>query len=262
MPNLPAKPDDDLLVGLEDFDLKTDMQMPRLRLDHQEGVLVDTLSGATYETIEGAILLGLIKQRTMWPPDVGEEKTGPLCRSLNFTQGNPDHDRFPWKASGFKPADYPEGEQLPCEGCQLKEWGTHPKNETAWCAEQFTIALMIPAGRGTAPALLTLQRSGLKSARAYMTSFVREQRPMFTAYTNISLLQLKRGTVKYVVPQFTMGGNTDESLYPDFADQTRRIKAFVQSPRSESAGDRESTSEATPTAKTAASTDDDDKIDW
>lgn len=257
MTNLPAPISDDLMVGFEDFD-NSDIVMPRLKLDHTEGVMVDTLSGETFTEAE-LVFLGNIKGRILWPAEVSEDKTGPLCQSLNFTQGLPDRDKFPWKASGFKPAEYPADAPLPCDGCQLKEWETHPQGGKPWCSELFTLALMLPAGDGWTPALLTLQRSAIKATRAYMTAFMRQKTPLFVTTTKLSLQQLRRGSVKYVVPQFAKGSPTDPELHAEFADHYRRIRTFVQTPREE----KETTDTgAAPTAKSAAATDDDDKLDW
>lgn len=259
MTALPAVPLDDsgLMVGFEDFD-SSDMVIPRMRLDHTEGVLVDTLSGETYTELE-LLLLGLVKQRILWPAEVTEEKSGPLCKSLNFSQGLPDHPKFPWAAAGFKPADYTEGTPLPCAGCQLKDWGSNPKNDTSWCAEQYTFALMVPSSNadGWSPALLTLQRSGLKSARAYMSAFARAGKPLFSSTTKLSLIPLKRGSVKYVVPQFVKGAPVPEDQWIEFADQARRIRTFVQTPRDEVVEETPVTATST---RTAAATDDSDSI--
>lgn len=261
MADLPAPIDDDLNVGLEDFD-STDMVLPMLRLNHQDGCFVDNLSGETFEE-KDVILLGLIKQRILWPPELGEDKVGPLCRSLNFVEGLPDRNRFPWKAAGFREADFEDdGKNLPCEACALKEWGSHPQRETPWCSEQFTFALLMDTGNGFSPALLTLQRSGIKGARAYMTAFKRSNTPLFTTVTHLRLQHNRRGTVKYSVVQFAKGAATNSDEWQEYAGTYRRIRDFVQTPREEVSSDEEPTTSTAPSKSTAASIENDDEIDF
>jgi hypothetical protein len=258
--------------GLEDFE-PSDMMVPTWRLDHGEGVVVDSLSGERFEKAE-VIITGLVKQRTLWAAEMSETKEMPLCRSLNFTAGVPDQEnpkRFPWAAAGFNYDDYKVGGddatlELPCEGCQLKEWGSHPKNQTPWCAEQWVFSLMTKTGETWSPAILTLQRSNLQAARAYVTSFARSRSPLFVCTTKLTCTLNKRGTVKYTTIAFAKGTDTPEELHDDFADQYRRIREFIQTPRGNDRNSAENDS-AAPTApasnkRGAAAIDDDDEIDF
>lgn len=249
MTTLPARVDDDLNVGLEDID-SSDMMMPTLRLNHGDGVMEDSLSGETFDRVT-AIPLGVIKNRILWPAEMGDDKAPPLCRSLNFTEGIPDGDNFPWKAAGFDRAKFEEGENLPCANCALKEWGSHPKTETPWCSEQWVVPMMLAGG----PALFTLQRSSLKGIRAYVTSFARARQPLFVNYVKISLNQQRRGSVKFVVPQFAKGDATDEADHRDLADAYRRVRDYVQTPRAEDAPSETKVSVGT---KSESAYDDDD----
>jgi hypothetical protein len=52
---VPAIIEDDLMVGLEDFDV-TDAVMPRLRIDGQNAVFEDNLSKATYTELDAILL--------------------------------------------------------------------------------------------------------------------------------------------------------------------------------------------------------------
>lgn len=242
-------------IGLEDFDT-TDMVMPTLRLDHQEGVMVDTLSGEQFPSLT-VVLLGLVKQRILWPAEMSETKENPMCRSLNFSVGTPDPDkpeRFPYAAAKLDPDQYPDL-HLPCEACALKEWGSNPKNQTPWCSEQWTFPLMMPAGEGWAPAVFTLQRSNLKAARAYMTSFARSKKPLFTTETKITLQSNKRGTVKYVNTMFAKGDDTPSDFHPELAENYRRIREWLQTPRDEAPSDDEGTSVSNPSSAAVADED-------
>ena len=78
--------------GLESIDA-SDLSMPIIKMVHDQGVWEDSLSGEQFEEMD-VILLGLIKQRVLWPAEMAEEADAPLCRSYNFTQGHPS-DKFP-----------------------------------------------------------------------------------------------------------------------------------------------------------------------
>ena len=232
MANLPAVPDADNF-GLEDFDIKTDMVMPKLQIDHTDGVLVDTLSGEKFEKIS-VVLLGLVKQRILWPPEVTEQKENPLCRSLNFHEGQPDPEnpqRFPWSASGLDQPTSPMN--VACSECKLKDWGSNPKNDSPWCTEQWTFPLAMMVNDLTwGPATLTLQRSNLKPARSYLSSYARAKEPLFTAVTEVKMNPMKRGSVKYVTLSFSKGAPTDIQLHPEFRNEFLRIRDWLQAPRS------------------------------
>lgn len=235
MSNLPVPAYGDDNIGLEDFDT-TDMVMPTLRLDHTEGVLVDTLSQEKYEKIS-VVLLGLVKQRILWPPEVGEVKENPLCRSLDFVVGTPDPqkpERFPWAQAGFDQAS--SGSELNCSDCKLKDWGSGQKNDSPWCTEQWTFPLMMQQSEANwAPATLTLQRSNIKPLRAYLSDYVRSGRPLFTNATNITLQQNKRGTVKYVTVGLAKGAATPDDLHETFRTEFLRIRTWLRTPRNQEA---------------------------
>ena len=221
--------------GLEDFE-SSDLVMPRLKIVGKDATFEDNLTGEAHSKIT-VVLLGLVKQRILWAPEV-EEGDGPLCRSLDFSTGQPYVKEFPWKESGFDrraaedasvDADNPT---LGCASCALKEWGTNPRGSTPWCSEQHTYPLMLNAGGDNwMPAILTLQRSGIKASKAYTSGFARARQPLYTAITEISLQPQKRGTVDYAVPLFKKLGATDEADYPEYAQNYRQIREFLQSSR-------------------------------
>lgn len=223
------------IEGLEDFD-QSDLVMPRLRIVGKDAEFEDNLTGERHSKIT-VILLGLVKQRILWAPEV-EDGDGPLCRSLDFSTGLPYAKEFPWKESGFDrrsaedasaDADHPT---LACASCALKEWGTNPKGSTPWCSEQHTYPLMMQAGEGLwVPAILTLQRSGIRASKAYTSGFARSRQPLYTAITEISLQPQKRGSVDYAVPLFAKKSLTDEADYPEYAQNYRQIREFLQSSR-------------------------------
>lgn len=241
---------DDVVEGLEDFDSKTDAQMPMLRIKHDSGQFVDGLSGETInepgEAVE-VILLGLIKQRVLWAAEVSDDAK-PLCKSYNFTEGVPDEDTFPTKASGFTRDDVDSG-VLACVDCKLKDWGSHPQRDTPWCSEQHTFALLVKTGDGWSPALLTVQRSAIKPSKQYLTSFARAKTPLYTVVTSITLDQRRRGSVDFSVPKFVRGAETDQDDWPAYAATYRGIREFVQTPRSRDDDEGDEDEDETPVAE-------------
>lgn len=244
-------------TGLEDFD-SSDMVMPRLSIEHPDALFKDNLTGETHEKLQ-VVMLGLIKQRILWGEEVNEGDR-PLCKSYDFREGHPDADKFPWEASGFDKEQ--AGDTLPCAGCALKEWDSHPKNSTPWCSEQHTFPVLMQTGEDefTAPAILTVQRSAIKPSKSYLTAFARSKTPLYTVVTEISLNPQKRGSVNYAVPAFKKVGTTDQDEWGDFAAHYRTIRDYITTPppeqeESKSAG----TTQAQPSeAAQAASGDDDD----
>ena len=256
------------MTGLEDFDQAIDAVMPTLRIEHKDGTFVDGLSGESFPELK-IILLGLIKQRVLWEADMDESSKGPLCRSYDFKTGVPEIDRFPWKSSGFDKAALDADPELPCESCNLKDWGSHPKRDAPWCSEQHTFAVLQPVGDdgGLAPALLTVQRSAIKPSRTYMTSFARTKTPLYTVWTKITLDSRRKGSVDYAVPKFIRAEATQQNEWPMFAQQYRQIRQFVQTPRTRDEDENatpgaapasDPTSSTSPTAPPAV--DDDDEL--
>lgn len=225
--------------GLESID-SSDLSMPIIKMVHDQALWEDSLSGEQFEEMD-VILLGLIKQRVLWPAEVAEEAEAPLCRSYNFTQGHPG-EKFPIKAksdpaspleaSGFAAEDFNSG-LLSCTGCNLKEWGSHPTRDVPWCVEQFVFAVMMtePGEDLGSPAILTLQRSSIKPAKAYITAFVRQKKPLFVARTTLKLNAQSRGSVKYSVPKFVKGVATDPDFHEQYAELYHHVKDFVTTPR-------------------------------
>lgn len=211
---------DDFDDGLEDFET-SDMVMPRVNLVHADQEFEDNLSGERFSELE-VVILGLVKQRVMWAEEV-DEGDGPLCRSNDAKIGSPQ-ENFPWDASGFA-----EGtEEPPCEQCNFSQW---QNNKPPACNEQYTLPVLMPIeGQGfIAPAILTFQRSGLKTTRSYLSSFKRSGTPTFTATTTISLEAKKRGSVVYSTPKFQKGEPTDADNYQMFAQQYRSIREYLHS---------------------------------
>jgi hypothetical protein len=213
-------------VGLEDFD-DSSAPIPRLNIDGPRALFVDSLSGEEYETLN-TVVLGLVRQRVLWTPGDLKEGAKPLCRSRDGKIGLPQ-EGFPWEESGFEKFDLDDEQQeLSCDACPLKEWGSDPQSgEKPWCTEQAITIVYHEGG----PALVTLQRSSMAAIRAYAASFKRSGKPMFTKYATVSLLPQRRGSVRYAVPEFKSAGTTPEEDHDFFADMFIKARTFLTSRR-------------------------------
>jgi hypothetical protein len=238
-----AHRDEDMAgLGLEDASI-SDIVIPRIRIVHDQGVFEDNLSKEQYPSLR-VILLGLVKQRLMWADDM-DEGDKPQCKSPNFEQGFPSTSedipkdkRFPWKDSVFNPADFPPEQgvngltTLPCVRCNFKEWGQDKKPPR--CMEQHTYPLMFNPDPEDpdfwSPALFTVQKTGIKPSRNYLSSFVQAKKPMFTAITELNLTMMSRGTVKYSVPSFKRIGNTEQEMWEEYANTFKAIREFAKTP--------------------------------
>jgi hypothetical protein len=256
--SLPAGLNDDD-YGLEDFGTE-DFVMPRLNINHGGANFVDNLTGQEYPELT-VVLLGLIKQRILWDADVDEGEK-PMCKSYDFSTGRPDVMRFPWKVAKFDHQAGAKDGTLPCASCNLKEWGSHPQRETPWCSEQHTFPLLMEVAGGYAPAILTLQRSGIKPSRAYLSAFARTKTPLFTVKTKIGLTAQKRGSVNYAVPTFVKQDETDEDEWSGFAQQYRSIREFITTAPAPKSDDEQKSASvpASPAAAASASGDDDEDL--
>lgn len=236
MSNVPANVSD-YDTGLEQFD-SSDAVIPRLSILHKEQEFKDSLTNEQFPKIQ-TIILGLVKQRVLFH-NIVDEGDMPMCKSANFETGFPNTSddikkdkRFPWDKSGFDPADFPPDDEgvirLPCSGCQLKEWGSHPDGKKPYCAEQFTLAILYDPRETDewVPALVTFQKTSLKPLKAYLTSFARSKSAAFQAITEMSLTPEKRGSNEYSVPIFKRVGDTDEENWREFSTSYRNMKEFL-----------------------------------
>lgn len=227
----------DFETGLEDFNME-DAVIPRLSIVHKEGEFKDSLSNEQFPKVK-VIILGLVKQRVLWHPDV-DDGDWPMCRSANHDIGfpnlsddQPKEKRFPWEKSGFRKEDFPAGEdeliRLPCSGCQLKEWKSHPDGKRPYCSEQFTLPILYdPREDGNwVPAIITFQKTALKPLKAYLSSFARSRNAAFMAVTEIGLDMLKRGSTDYSVPNFKRIADTDEELWREYSVNYRTMRDFL-----------------------------------
>lgn len=241
----PYDPSQFASTGLEDFSM-SDAVMPRIKINHERGTWGDNLTGMEFETLR-FIPLGLVKQRVLFHPNV-EDGDVPMCKSSDYVMGYPNIEApaaksFPWDKSGFNPDDFPpdaEGNRaLPCDGCQLKEWGSHPLGNTPYCSEQWTMPIYYeqsglpddhPDGGVWIPAILTLQKSSIRPIRTYLTPFANSDRPPFLAIARGTLRVQTRGTVTYSTPSFVKEGDSDRSRWLEFSEQFLEMRSYLQRP--------------------------------
>lgn len=238
---VPVEDDDNL--GFEDIEAG-DLVIPRITIDHKEAVFVDSLSKTTYESMN-VIMLGVVKQRIMWAKET-EDGDGPLCKSTDHGSGFPTLSddvpkakRFPWATSGLDPANFPPEAgvngmvTLPCASCFHKEWNNPllAGQNKPLCDEQYTFPVIYQVDDETwTTALFSVQRTGIKPAKSYISSFARSKSPMFRKITRLGLSQLSRGSVAYCVPTFAQLGESDRNQWADMATQYRQLREFVQMP--------------------------------
>lgn len=231
--------DFEIETGLEDFGM-ADTVIPRLKIAHRDGRFVDSLSNEEFDKIT-VIMLGLVRQRILWHPSMDDDDAAPMCKSTNFQIGFPDlnaeeqpkNKLFPWDKSGFDPNDFQPGSdglvRLPCSGCQLKEWNSHPDGKKPYCSEQFTIPLLYDAtgGDNFIPAIISFQKTSLKPLKNYLSSFKRGKTAAFSARTEMGLDLTKRGMNAYSIPNFRNVGQTDPDDWPEYATTYRQLRDFL-----------------------------------
>lgn len=226
--------------GLGDLDF-SDLQIPRLKIAHIDAKFEDNLSGERYSEVD-VIILGLVKQRVNFDPEV-DEGDKPLCKSPDNKHGFPllipvNGKQFDWENSNFNREDYetPDGKvMLPCATCVFATWGEKDsktgKRKPPSCAEQYTLPILYgEAGTDPqefSPALITFQKTGIKPTKAYLSSFMHSRRPGYAVVTRLGLTQMTRGQVKYCVPVFTKGAPTDHNMWPEYSNQYHNMRDFV-----------------------------------
>lgn len=252
---------DGVIPGLEDFDASR-AAIPRISIDHPNGVFVDSLTGEEAPELS-LIILGMVTQRILWPKTMGESDS-PLCKSRNAKTGYPLLEPngkkgliFPFEATPFDPNSMETDENgnfcLECAVCPLKEWDGKGKGSTPPpCSEQFTFVVVQTDGTGQS--LFTVQKTGMTPAKRYITDFVRAKRPMFVNVTNISLIAKKDGKgPQYCIPKFTKGPPVDNRMYHDFAEYFREARAFItEPPRDGNGADGDGSADAAMTSSTVA----------
>jgi hypothetical protein len=245
-------------LGLEDVGAG-DLVIPRININHDDAVFVNSLTKEEFPALT-AVVLGLVKQRIMWPPKL-EDDSKPRCKSPDNTHGFPNMNEngprknlFPWAQSNYSPeqaqpleldpdSTYPSGWSsnghltIPCDGCVFSKWGKDEdgKSTPPPCTEQHTypILYMVAQGEGEEPlwipALFTVQRSAIKNSKAFINGFAQSRQPMFTVYTGLTLRHESRAGNEYAVPEFKKLSPSDRNHWGEYANQLRSIREFIRS---------------------------------
>ena len=243
--------------GLEGVEA-SDLALPILRINHKTAEWINSLSGEELDEVE-AVLLGMMKQRILWPVEVSDDGSPPICQSIDFRVGRP-MEGFPVKVSGFDKKTVasaieqaelgPDGDSdllLPCKDCGLKDWGSHPSRDVPWCSEVHTYPLFLVhrdedgAVESFERAVLSVSKTGIKPSKGYVTSFVSRHQPMYTAYTLLTLKAQSRGTVDFAVPNFKKIGETAAEDWPEMSATLRAMQTFLLTPRAPSRPTRKTT---------------------
>lgn len=235
----------DLETGLEDF-LPEEAIVPRIQINHKGGTFKDNLTGTEFAVIRG-ILLGLVKQRVMWPSEMTNDGR-PMCKSSDNITGYPlmegTRDQiFPWDDAGLKVSDVPKDDYdrptIPCEICPFTKWTktASGKNQPPKCSERHTFPVLytldeqVTVGQAFPLAgIVSLQRTGISPSRTYLSAFVRGKLPLYSVYTELRLKRESRGSVEYAVPVFTKIGDVPQELWEDYALQYRGLRDFLRMP--------------------------------
>lgn len=236
--------------GLEDVDA-ADLAIPRIKIDHLTGEFVNSLSNERFKELD-CVILGLVKQRVFWRGDI-EEGDKPACKSPDNVHGFPNNHpkqpadkAFPWDESNYEPSmllpleiapqvdkQFPDGWSsnghgtIACSSCNFAEWskGGGGKNTPPPCSEQHTYPIMYQDDQGTmVTALLTLQKTGIKPSRQYISSFAQSRTAMFTVWTKIKLNENRRGQVVYQVPTLIRQAATERSDWETYANTLRMVR--------------------------------------
>lgn len=224
-------------VGLGDMNAG-DLSIPRLQIINKAGLFKDSLSNTEFKQIP-TIILGLVKQRTLWPDKVGTTTSKPMCRSNDFEIGfvnmkQPDHP-FPWAQSGLGQQHVLPREDgqltFKCSDCSLKTWKGQEKPP---CNEVWTIPLLMdPYQNGSwVPAVLNLSKTNIPLIKKYLGGFVATNDAAFTAVTWMELQLLKRGDNDYSNIVLKRGEKTDSGMWGEWTDLYMEMREFLtQEPR-------------------------------
>ncbi len=241
---------DEYGTGLEDIEDEISA-VPRIGINHSAGTFKDSLSGEEFANIYG-VLLGMVKQRVMWEKGDIEPGAKPQCKSQDAKTGYPNMggkpgESFPWKdAPVLDPNLAPKDEHgritLACETCPFAEWG--PRNEKGKstppaCKERYTFPVLYnredPGSSLYSPpfmesGIVAFQGSGISPAKKFLSAFVRNKRPLYSAVTKISLDVNKRGMVVYSVPTFTKLTDVPDDDWELYARELGPLRDFLRRP--------------------------------
>lgn len=235
-------------TGLDELGID-EIPTPRISIDHTENLYEDNQTKLRFESFN-AIILGMIRQRAMFPKDyIGDGNDVPHCKSNDAINGLPNLDptsrnAFPWATSSFDPNTVQINEQygrvvLPCGSCNMTQWTGSDGKTPPKCSDVWNLIVMFdPYGNGQAiPAFLPLKRSALKPTRGHLAQYKQRNVPAFTDVVQFTLKQETRGKNPYSVPVIKVIGKTDPVQYESFAYNLEKLIEFARQIRKPSDGE-------------------------
>ena len=228
-------------TGLEDFSV-TDAVLPRIKIDHQNGMWVDNLGGLQMATLR-FIALGLVKQRVLFH-HVVENEDVPMCKSADYQSGFPNPDApsdksFPWQLSGFDKNDYPPDAKgnvkLPVRRVRPQGLGLPPGERQPLLLGAVDLADLL---RRLAGRLGRVESGDPHAAEVehqadpHLLHAVRRQsnKPPFLAIGRGTLKINTRGSVTYSVPSFSKEGESPRDRWMEFSEQFTEMRSFLVRP--------------------------------
>lgn len=239
--NLPATQADVTYdTGLEDFDVATEGSIPRLSIKHGDVPMYKlNIQEDPFASFRG-IVLGLVKQRVLWPAVYEGDDAEPLCKSVNNVDGLVNWEKFPWQASGFDPADisanprFDDGGNLilPCSGCRLKEWGSHPTAKPPWCNQQATLPMLIDLGDDPEdpqwmPAVASFSKTALRPINNFITPYAARKEPCYIDVVQFDLKPASSNGRRYGVPVVRAVAKTDRTDWAAYSAQYKQMRSFL-----------------------------------
>ena len=232
-------------AGLEDVNAR-DLQLPRLKINGPECALREhglerEVPGAHHDLPRPHQAAGLLRRHQQDPRGF----TADL--QVQRLRGRLPERAVEQQVAGLLPVDRvrlqpadrrpdgsgPRSSASQGDTCQLKEWRNGERPE---CSELHTYPVLDshPDTHELIPAILTVKSSAIKNSRNLVSAFSTANRPMFTAWTRVTLTGGKRGSVVYAVPNFAplfdMAQITPQDMWKSWYEQWKLIRDAQRMP--------------------------------
>lgn len=240
--NLPARITEEYGTGLEDAD-PNQISVPRLKIDHPNGVFKDGLTGDEFAKLDG-VFLGMIRQRVFFTSTMEERDVKPRCKSNDAEHGFPNmegpdpDDKYPWHETKLDPNLMPRDEHkrvmVPCKACPFSQWtGTRAKPIPPKCGELHSYPVMYSSTEGgpiDRAGIVQFKGSGVKPSNTFLKGFMMSKRPVYSSTSAVELEVKKRGMVMYSVPKFTRGEPIPEDEWEEYAQELHGLRELLRQP--------------------------------
>lgn len=201
------------LDGGEDWfgTLQTSNKMNRAKINHDKGVFVipgEDGFDEEHEELHDLVAVEVRSGRLMWDPNAEIGSGTRLCGSDNGIQ--PD-------ANGAYAG--------PCAACPNSQWGpkVNGKSTPPACQETASIYVMRVDGPGF---IFTGSKSSLRPVRDFFNNnFRRVGRPPFVRFFSMKLVEQKKGSRVYYIPELILGDVVPAETQEQAYDLYKAIKA-------------------------------------